>query len=372
MNRWGVALIALFVMTRVGQVRATSMEPVSEEERLRYIRSAQVWHPTDIPHMNLWRGPRDTLSFGFEQHVSCSYIPEKPAGTTSKFLCRASDGTKLKIRYDEANGKVYAMPAASRLFWALGFGAVRSFPVKVLCKDCPEDPWVNPDAEEVGDQHFHPAVADLKMPGEGISQVDSEHSGWSWDELDRVDERQGGAPLDHRDALKLLAAFVQHGDSNAGQHKLMCLPDGIQKDASGKTICTRPFMMVEDLGSTFGGSEMLDERASMNLAAWAAHPIWKDRAHCVADLAQTPSGTLAYPRISEKGRSFLAHLLVQLTDRQIEDLFRVGRADRRDQNEQGRLYSHESSHGIKHVPISEWVRVFKAKREEILRASCTN
>jgi hypothetical protein len=205
---------------------------------------------------------------------------------------------------------------------------------------------------------------DLKMPGESIAEVDQEDSGWSWDELDQVDELAGGAPRKHRDALKLLAAFVQHGDNNAGQQKLLCLPEGVQEDEEGNTVCTQPFMMVEDLGSTFGGSEMLDERASMNLAAWERHPIWKDRENCIADLAHTPSGTLSYPQISEEGREFLASLLTRLTDRQIELLFRVGRANHRDQNEHSRF--------PKYVPISEWVRVFKAKREEIVNSRCRN
>lgn len=368
----GIALLA--AVSGLG-AHAQSFEPVSAEERMDYIHAAQVWQPTDIPHMDIWKGPEDTLSFGFEQRVSCEFIPKKPGGSTSKFLCATEDGTKIKVRYDAANGKVYSMPAGSRLFWALGFGAVRSYPVRVRCHHCPEDPWTDPYSIELSTRNFHPAVADLKMPGEAIVEIDNEDSGWKWEELDAVDERQGGAPKAHRDALKLLAAFVQHGDNNAGQQKLMCLPDGIQKSPTGKSICTRPFMMVEDLGSTFGGSEMLNERASMNFAAWVAHPIWRDRANCVADLAKTPFSTLSYPKISEKGRAFLASLLVQLTDRQIEDVFRIGRADRRDQNEQGRLLSQAWMTGnprIRSVPISEWVKAFKAKREEIVRARCPN
>lgn len=370
-----ICSIVLAATAWSANAHAKLFEPVSEDERMDYIRAAQVWQPTDIPHMDIWKGPEDTVRFGFEQRVSCEFIPKKLGGSTSKFLCATEDGAKIKVRYDAANGKVYSMPAASRLFWALGFGAVRSFPVRVHCYHCPEDPATDPYNTDVATRYFHPAVADLKMPGEAIVEIDNEDSGWKWEELDAVDERRGGAPKAHRDALKLLAAFVQHGDNNAGQQKLMCLPGGIQKNSDGKVICTRPFMIVEDLGSTFGGSEMLNERASMNIAAWVAHPIWRDQANCIADLAKTPSSTLSYPKISEKGRAFLASLLVQLTDRQIEDIFRIGRADRRDQNEQERLTSQTFVTGfrkIKSAPISEWVKAFKAKREEILRARCPN
>src|SRR5689334_6798342 len=37
--------------------------------------------------------------------------------------------------------------------------------------------------------------------------------GWSWKELDRVDETAGGAPLAQRNALKLLAVLIQHGSN---------------------------------------------------------------------------------------------------------------------------------------------------------------
>jgi hypothetical protein len=363
---WEAVLIAVVLaLVMLGRESfAGSLDSVSSEERLRYIRSAQVWQPTDISHMDIWQGPEDTQYLGFEQNLDCDYVPKKPHGTTSKFHCKTKEGTKIKVRYDAANGKLYSMPASTRLFWALGFGAVRSYPARVYCHGCPEDPWLDPQSPDVGDRYFHPAVVDLKMPGETIAEVDQEDSGWSWDELDEVDEESGGAPRKHRDALKLLAAFVQHGDNNAGQQRLICLPEGVQKDARGNTVCTQPFMVVEDLGSTFGGSEMLDERASMNLAAWQRHPIWKDREDCIADLAQTPSGTLSDPQISEEGRAFLANLLTQLTDHQIALLFRVGRANHRDQNEHSRF--------PKYVPISEWVRVFKAKREEIVNTRCRN
>jgi hypothetical protein len=346
---------------------AKKFEPVSAEERRNYIRAAQVWQPTDIPHMDIWRGPRNPHAYEFEQSVSCTYVPKKMGGTTSKFKCRTEDSTSLKVRYDSANGKVYAMPAATRLFWALGFGAARSYPARVFCHNCPEDPFATPFGMDIADREFHPAVIDFDLPGAAITTNLNEKPGWDWKELELVDPEHGGAPRAHVDALKLLAAFVQHGDNNPGQQKLMCLPGGIVQDGQGKTICTEPFMMVEDLGSTFGGSEMLDERASMNLEAWAAHPIWKDKDQCIADLAQTPEGSLSNPKISEQGRAFLAHLLMQLTDHQIEDIFRIGRADQRNQNEQG-LRALEQ----KTASISDWVRVFKTKRDQIAQTRCAH
>jgi hypothetical protein len=70
-----------------------------------------------------------------------------------------------------------------------------------------------------------------------------------WKELDEVDGAAGGAPRAHRDALKLLAVFLQHSDNKAEQQRLVCLG---AKEAAAEGACARPFMMINDLGLTFG------------------------------------------------------------------------------------------------------------------------
>ena len=64
------------------------------------------------------------------------------------------------------------------------------------------------------------------------------------------------------------------------------------------------------------------------------------------------TGSLENPRISEAGRKFLASRLLLLGDQQIRDLFRAARAERRDGT------------------VDDWVRVFKRKRDEIVKARC--
>src|SRR5262249_30908309 len=64
--------------------------------------------------------------------------------------------------------------------------------------------------------------------------------------------------------------------------------------------------------------------------------------------------TLAYPKISEAGRRFLADLLVQLTDHQLHDLFDVARVRLRPRD------PHNPRSGF--PSIDEWVEAFKAAR----------
>jgi hypothetical protein len=89
--------------------------------------------------------------------------------------------------------------------------------------------------------------------------------------------------------------------------------------------------------------------------------VWRDGEACVAHLSQSKTGTLGDPQISEAGRQFLADLLVQLTDRQLRDLFEVARVDQR---------SRTPGRSAAPATIDEWVAAFKQKRDEIVNHSC--
>src|SRR5262249_44903553 len=90
-------------------------------------------------------------------------------------------------------------------------------------------------------------------------------------------------------------------------------------------------------------------------------PVWKNPAACVAELSKSHTGTLGDPRISEAGRQFLANLLVQLSDRQIRDLFEVAGVDRRA----------DSSGRMTGAPVDDWVVAFKSKRDATVGSHCT-
>src|SRR5262249_34172146 len=144
---------------------------------------------------------------------------------------------------------------------------------------------------------------DIEAPPEG--------SGWSWEDLDRVDERAGGAPVAQRDALKLLAVMIQHSDNKANQQRFVCRDAGKGHDLAS---CADPVLMIHDVGLTFGHANLFNRATigSVNLERWAAAPIWKPGLRCVGNLPSSQTGTLADPGISESGRQFLADLLVQL------------------------------------------------------------
>ena len=326
---------------------------VDNDVRLAALRVSQVWSPGDIPSKDLKAGPQAKDGFLAEEIVNCEYIEEKQTGTP-KFECALSPDDKVRVKYGELNGEVYSEVAASRLLWALGFGADRVYPVKIVCTGCPEDPMRTSKRTE-GTREFPAAIVERKLAGDEIEL--RKDSGWAWVELSFVDQTSGGAPLAHRDALKLLAAMIQHTDNKPKQQRLVCLDraHGLAPQEDGG--CKHPLMMVNDLGKTFGRATLTnaDKMSAVNFEAWSRTPIWKDAKRCVAQLSKSFSGSLEHPKVSESGRRFLAELLSQLTDRQIRDMFEVARFTKRDT-----------------ASIEDWVGAFKKKRDDIASATCSN
>ena len=173
--------------------------------------------------MDLKAGPQGQGAFPLNEMVTCDYVEAKSSGNSPKFDCAISPGDVVKVKYGKANGEVQAEVLSTRLLWALGFGADRMYPVRVTCRGCSTDPS-NKRAPVSGEQFFDPAVIERKLTGHEIQTVNT--PGWTWQELDLVDETQGGAPRAQRDALKLLAVFIQHSDSKQQQQRLLCVPLG--------------------------------------------------------------------------------------------------------------------------------------------------
>ena len=175
-----------------------------------------------------------------------------------------------------------------------------------------------------------------------------------------MDEAAGGAPRAQRDALKLLAVFVQHTDNKPSQQRLVCVDE---KAGGEHGACVHTVMIVNDLGKTFGRSNLFnrDPVGSVNLEQWSAAHIWSDKGGktaCIGDLAPSQTGSLEYPVISEAGRAFLSGLLAQLSDAQLRDLFEVSRFA-------------ERIGGAAHpATVDEWLEAFKKKRGEIASRTC--
>jgi hypothetical protein len=342
------------------------IDELTVPERRALLDRAEVFRPIDTARLDLVAGPRDKDGFSFDSSVTCTFaFPDEPlSGVTPKFECQVAPKDVVKVKFGEDNGEVFAEVAATRLFWALGFIVDRMYPVRVTCLNCPADPhlvstreWHLGKPGNVATRVFDPAVIERKFGGEEIEVP--KFAGWSWRELEAVADNSVGATRAHVDALKLLAAFVQHVDSKPENQGLVCAPGALTKDRDGNETCTRPFLMIKDLGSTFAAASKITF-PKMKLESWRDEDVWKDPQRCQANLTSSIVGTLEHPQISEAGRRFLAERLRLLSDKQLHDLFTVARVDRRKDRIDGRQ-----------VTAADWVRVFKQKRDQIDSHRCT-
>ena len=113
--------------------------------------------------MNLMQGPREPGSFPFRALVECNYLDKKLEGDSPKFACVIGKDDEVKVKFGGNNGEVFGEVLATRLLWALGFGADRMYPVNVVCRGCPS---AFGGIERPGDQsRFDPAVIERKMEG---------------------------------------------------------------------------------------------------------------------------------------------------------------------------------------------------------------
>ncbi len=324
---------------------------MTAEGRQATLRRGIVWQPIDTASLDLKAGPKGPGDFPFDARVTCEYsAPEDTVtGMTPKFECALAPDDVVKVKYGRKNGEVYSETVATRLFWALGFGADRIYPVQVTCRNCPIEPWFYASERRVEEKTYDLATIERKLAGKKIEAAGL--IGWTWPELDLVDEAAGGAPRAHRDALKLLMVLVQNSDTKSSQQRMICPAENISRMANGDEACSRAVLYAQDLGYSFGHATLFN-RSRVDVEQWDRVPVWKDPAQCIGHLKRSMIGTIEHPRVSEAGRRFLADRLALLSDRQIRDLFAGARLERRGPG------------------IDAWMRVFKKKRAEITDHRC--
>jgi hypothetical protein len=316
---------------------------------------AQVWRRPHVPVSEAYLGQDRAAPREFD----CTFKPNAPSGTTPKFDCVTGDGEEIRIKYG-VGAEVPGEAAATRLLTALGFGADSITLIERLrCFGCPKEPFtvmklvattrtnglyehvINAGSYEV----FRWVALERRFPARAIEVTDGTE-GWAFFELDKVDSAKGAAPRAHVDALRLLAVFLAHWDNKSENQRLVCLSE----DWAEGTRCPRPFLLLQDVGSTFGPRKV-------DLEDWERAPIWKDRVRCTITMRDLPvnGATFGETHVSEEGRRFLSGLLEELTDVQLADLFSGARFDKR----RGPF--------APKADVEEWVRAFKARRAAIAR-----
>ena len=349
-----------------------NLKHLSVAEREQVMERAKVWRPLNTPKLNILKGPELPKRLRVPSQVTCNYVhPDEPlTGNTPKFLCSLGEDDVVKVKYGEKNGEVYAEVAGTRLLWALGFQSDVMYPSRITCKGCPDDPFAASKVE--WKKSAAPLTTTTEFPfsiferAGGTSIKTDNYEGWAWPELDKLNKSSNspgaGATRAQLDALKLLAVFIQHSDSKPDQQALVCDDGAKHKTADGSETCDSAWLVIKDLGVTFGKATRLNS-SKMNLADWQSVPVWKDAKQCIGNLPRSLTGSLDNPHISEEGRRFLADQLNKLRDRQLRDLFTVSQVTKRGET--------IDVNGVKRaVTVDDWVREFKKKRTEIVTTHC--
>jgi hypothetical protein len=342
---------------------------------------AKVWEAPARGAASLGANPKGPGSFALDDNVSCRFEPKPVGGSTPKFECRFGDEV-LKVKY--GSGEVHTEAAATRLLSALGFGSDRVYLLRRLrCFGCPENPQamlscisspfreVRRECQPLYGQvsasgsfevtvdygrhvDFGPVAIERRKEGQVI-RTDA-REGWGFDELDRAQTEGRGESRARRDALRLLAVFLNDWDTRTDNQRLICL--GIDPDAEPEALCARPFAYLQDVGATFGqvGGESKAAR-KLDVEGWSQTPIWKDPVRCTVAIKSPPlhGATFGEATISESGRLFLAQRLSALSARQIRSLF------------EGALFTSYADASPASQDAGNWVRAFEDKVRQIVK-----
>ncbi len=367
---------------------------VPKQERLEYMKRAEVWFsPAWIdsnfhfsPDLNILAGPplKSEEQQLLQDSIECNVVTNAlgpDTGLTRKFICRLATGDlknptiDLKIKYGKRNAEVSGELIATRLFWALGFGADRMyFMPTTKCFGCTADPFKHQEFDPTSvnrPREFTDTAIERKFQGTSLDkpivkyvmsggphpsrmELPSSISGWNFNELLNAlsDDAQVRADqITKRNALALLAVFINHIDSKMQNQRLVCMKP---IDADGK--CSGPVaMIIQDLGSVFGKGFKLSivDILRVDYQGWSTTPIWQDPSKCIAGTSFWFTQSFRKIAINESGRQFLVKLLKGFSDgaagrKRVEDIFRAGHVELRGP-----------------ATISQWADTFMRKVKEL-------
>lgn len=395
-----VALLVVFVAAGcstadTGEVGGDSADvTASADDRASYLAKADVFLGDEMPRLSaeeILNGPPGEGAFALNEEVTCDFVEPDPndklGGMTPKFACKLPSGEVVKVKYsrDGNNHEVYSEVLASRINWAIGLPSDRLYPVRVTCNGCPEEPWAayvqsygttfnklrfrNPGERQT--RRFEVAAIERKFDAKKLED-ESGSAGWGWNELPQRPEsywsmkKAERAEFDAKhpeqvrfDALRLYAAWVKHADNKADNQRLVCQ----KKDFDDATKrCSRPLIMIHDLGVSYaGGTELgglkYESVAKASLPGWtnqAKSPTWKDFSKCIAGVRGSAwSGTLDNPHVSNAGRRMIASRLSALTDAQLTAAFTAARIE-----EKGEKWIDGRTGQERAVTVGDWVHMF--------------
>src|SRR5438876_1479468 len=190
------AMVAVgFTWTAASDAPTVSAILTSSQSRANYLAHARIWEdPGVLSPEDVLDGPSGVFPYTFaeatsDEGIGCTFAKRGKdlGGNTVKFLCTTGTGQTLRIKYwnpdrERGNREVFAMVAATRLMWVLGFDTLPALPLNVRCDRCPENPMTGEGAPAT--RHYLGELQAFPPSGPLILSRDDRNQGWSWRELD--------------------------------------------------------------------------------------------------------------------------------------------------------------------------------------------
>jgi hypothetical protein len=207
------------------------------------------------------------------------------------------------------------------LLWALGFGADNMrFVERLNCFGCSYHPWyvhqLDPTTMATPRQFWVTAI-EVRQKGDEVVLRDGDKAkeGWSWRSLRKIlprEPEQRHTQMVRREALAILAIFLNHVDAKNENQRLTCVEGSNPQtgECNGRLLA-----YIQDLGITFGGGMKLFQDgkiASFPKAEpkiWGKRKLWSNPETCKVNFGPSFSADLEGREVSEEGRQFLVKLL---------------------------------------------------------------
>jgi hypothetical protein len=288
------------------------------------------------------------------------------------------DADRFKVKYlkpphpehDRRYNEVFTELAAGRILWALGFPADHVYPVaSVNCVGCTASPFESNLEQNTAALTAAPSVFRMVTVERDIpwSEIDPENDEtWSWQDVARyyADGTWTQQQKIEYDAYRLALGLFNYHNAIDVQNRVACAE--FKEGASNPRICTKPYIFVQDLGSTFGKPKgfIFGTNPRGDFAAWQSQTVFKNASSC--ELRAHLDGDR---KVLKAALDIVIDRAKSLDRTRVREIFKVARFDLMDQKQLKKIRETESDEAkVREIALDQWTDLFMQRIAELSTA----
>ncbi len=286
------------------------------------------------------------------------------------------DADRFKVKYlkpahpnhDRRFNEVFTELAAGRILWALGFPADHVYPVaSVACVGCTGSPFEsnleqNAAALTTAPNLFPMVTVERDIPWTEIDPENDET--WSWRDAARFYSNGAWSAQQklEYDAYRLALGLFNYHNAIDVQNRVACAE--FKPGASDPRVCVKPYVFVQDLGSTFGKDKFLFANSRGVFKDWQSQTVFKNAGSC--ELRATLLGDR---RVLKAAQDVMTERANKLDRATVREIFKVARFDQMDQDQLKRIRETDPNEAtVREKALDEWTDVFMQRLAELASA----